>query len=131
MLLVVRKALLRTENAVCKRFHINLQEYYDELKFKEELNDKYYIPFKGRHVVKRTKLLNSIIEKAAHGIQPTIRFRIPKELTKEKVLNAYKLIMSSHAHIQYKAIKNLNSKVTQGQLQAIQSQIDEFKKARR
>ena len=34
--------VLRSENEICKRMGVELQEYYDRLKCKEEARDRYY-----------------------------------------------------------------------------------------
>ena len=84
--------------------------------------------------MKRLRVLDDIVGKAVSGEQPLVSFDFTKELTKEKTIEAYKLILSSHLYIHYNAIQDfliLHSKITPGEVRSLIDGLAETKKASR
>lgn len=88
----------------------------------------------GREVRKYLVAVNKAVEQAAFGKLPVVDFKFPKELTKDTVKTLYKLILSSHVHMHYKAVQEylkVHHTIAPSQVQAITSDLSETKKTRR
>ncbi len=84
--------------------------------------------------MKRLKQVDEIVGKAIYGEQPVITFEFAKELTKEKTVQAYKLILSSHMYLHYNAIQDflaLHSEITPSEVKSLIDGLADTKKSRR
>ena len=84
--------------------------------------------------MKRLKLVDEIVGKTIYGEQPVVCFEFAKELTKEKTLQAYKLILSSHTYLHYNAIQDfliLHSEITPTEVRSLIDGLVDSKKSRR
>jgi len=84
-----------------------------------------------REVRKYLMTINQIGEQAAYGKQPIIDFKFPKELTKDVVKVLYKLILSSHMHMHYKAVQEylkVNHVIIPSQIQVLTNDLAGIKK---
>lgn len=133
--IIVSKVFLRCENTVCQRYNIPLQDYYDIVRSRELAKDEYVnLQNLRREVVRRLRTIEEVIGKAVAGKYPTVRFEFGAELTKERTIQAFKLIISSHTYVYYKAVQSYvaeRGEIEQGEAWTLLEGLVETKKIRR
>jgi len=119
-------SLLELEQDVCTLRGIEIEKYYEDVTHYDVTNDV--------DVKARLDLLGKLIETALKGDKIVVDFEVAPELTKEKTLKLYKLILSSHLHLHYtsvqKALKE-NPKLAAEDLQSVVDSDDDEKAKRR
>jgi len=110
-------SLLELENDVCILREIDIEKYYEDVAQYDNTGEP--------EVREKLNLLGKLIESATKGEKIVVEFNVPKELTKEKTLKLYKLILMAHLHLHYKSIQNYISKYPNATPEEIQAIIDE------
>ncbi len=102
------KIFIKSEYTICQRYNLSVQDYYDMVKSREAANDEYesalYHPFR-RDVTKRLKAVETAIRTAVEGKPPVVHFDFAPELTREKTLQAFRLILASNVYLHYQAVR--------------------------
>lgn len=110
-------SLLELENDVCILREVDIEKYYEDVSQYDNMGDP--------DVRAKLNLLGKLIESACKGEKIVVDFEVPKELTKEKTLKLYKLILMAHLHLHYNAIQKYLAKYPNASPEEIQEIIDE------
>lgn len=110
-------SLLELENDVCMLREVDIEKYYEDVSQYDNMGDP--------DVRAKLNLLGKLIESACKGEKIVVDFDVPKELTKEKTLKLYKLILMAHLHLHYNAIQKYLAKHPNASPEEIQEIIDE------
>lgn len=119
-------ALLELENDVCVLRGLDIEKYYEDVTQYDTTGDP--------DIKAKLDLLGKFIETASKGEKLVVDFEFPPELTKEKTLKLYKLILTAHLHLHYKSVQKYLSKypnATAEEIQIVISNDDEEKVKRR
>ena len=93
---VLTNDLGKIEAEMCESYDWDVDEYYKEIRIREERNDL--------EVINMLHTIDNAIKKAVSGEKPVVTFKISPELTKPVTLTLYKWIMLSNAYIKHKDI---------------------------
>lgn len=110
-------ALLELENDVCLLRSIDIEKYYEDVTQYDNTGDQ--------EVRDKLNLLGKLIENASKGEKIVVDFEVPKELTKEKTLKLYKLILMSHLHLHYTSVQKYLAKYSNASTRELEQVIDE------
>ncbi len=121
----LHNALLELEQDVCMLRGIDIEKYYEDVTQYDVGNDK--------EVKARLDLLGKLIETALKGEKIVVDFAVVPELTKERTISLYKMILTSHLHLHHMSIQNYlknNPKACGEELHAVVD-ADDTEKAKR
>jgi len=93
----LHKSLLELEQDVCLLRGIDIEKYYEDVTFYDTNNDA--------QVKEKLDLLGKLIETALKGDKIVVNFKVAPELTKERTIKLYKMILSSHLHLHYMEVQ--------------------------
>eukprot|EP00826_Nyctotherus_ovalis_P061918 TRINITY_DN886_c0_g1_i4.p1 TRINITY_DN886_c0_g1~~TRINITY_DN886_c0_g1_i4.p1 ORF type:complete len:286 (+),score=110.22 TRINITY_DN886_c0_g1_i4:208-1065(+) len=110
-------ALLELENDVCLLRSIDIEKYYEDVTQYDNMGDP--------EVRDKLNLLGKLIENASKGEKIVVDFEFPKELTKEKTLKLYKLILMTHLHLHYTSVQKYLVKYSNASTRELEQVIDE------
>lgn len=88
--------LLQLEEDICAIHGVDIKTYYDEVQRRDNAQDK--------EIQSRLDKLGKLIEDSVNGKPIVVDFTLSPELTKEKTLFLYKMLLISHLHIHYLSV---------------------------
>ena len=101
----------QVEKAVCSRNDWGLEEYYTEVKRREDAEDPYCFVFRKednliyREITNALAKIDELMKKASVGEKPVVQFKMAPELTKPVTLILYKWILLSHIYLYHQAFQ--------------------------
>ena len=122
----LHNSLLELEQDVCLLRGIDIEKYYEDVTHYDTTGDA--------EVKARLDILGKLIETALKGEKIVVDFEIAPELTKEKTLKLYKLILTSHLHLHYVSVQKFlkeHPSATEEEIQAVLDSDDAEKVKRR
>eukprot|EP00826_Nyctotherus_ovalis_P064236 TRINITY_DN9418_c0_g2_i7.p1 TRINITY_DN9418_c0_g2~~TRINITY_DN9418_c0_g2_i7.p1 ORF type:complete len:208 (+),score=41.14 TRINITY_DN9418_c0_g2_i7:126-749(+) len=93
------RTVSRIEEIVCAQNGWNAEEYEEQIKARETLNDK--------EVLVRLDTLEHVVSEISKGNKPRVKFKFHPLLNKDLALSLYRQILISHLYTAYKTVRDL------------------------
>jgi hypothetical protein len=95
----MEKEVSKVEEMVCEENGWSVEEYEEQIRVKEEINDK--------EVLSRIDTLDLILSQILKGNKPKVAFKFHPIFTKSLSISLYRQILISHLYISYKTLHDL------------------------